>query len=148
MPRTGVLVAFLALVAAPALAEVYRWVDDNGQVHFDDRGGAGSEKLELEVRTVTTVTVDYLDDWRLEERAPAADRLVMFSTQWCGYCKKARRYFRNQGIPFTEKDIEASEQARAEYEKLGGTGGVPLIVQGRRTMTGFNVTSFDSFYKD
>lgn len=148
MIRAGMLTAFLALLAAPVPAEVYRWVDDNGQVHFDDRPRAESEKIELDVRTVTTVTVDYLDEWRLEDAAPAGDRLVMYSTQWCGYCKKARRYFRAEGIPFTEKDIEASQQARAEYQKLGGTGGVPLIVQGRRTMQGFNARRFDRFYRD
>ena len=37
-----VLIPVLALFAVPALAEMYKWTDANGQVHFGDKPPAGS----------------------------------------------------------------------------------------------------------
>ena len=33
----GVLFLSAALFAGPAVAEVYKWVDDNGNIHFGDK---------------------------------------------------------------------------------------------------------------
>ena len=40
-----VLVGLLA--AASVLAEAYRWVDEDGVIHFSDRPGPGAERIEL-----------------------------------------------------------------------------------------------------
>lgn len=65
-------------------------------------------------------------------------RVVMFSTSWCGYCAKARALFREQGVRFTEIDIEADpEGARFQAEQLG-THGVPTIVVGNRLIHGYD----------
>jgi hypothetical protein len=46
--RTIVVMLALALGAAPAIAqEMYRWVDENGVVHYSDRPRDGAEKVEL-----------------------------------------------------------------------------------------------------
>ena len=143
--------ATLLLVAAPAGAELYKWVDDDGTVHFSDRApDEGAERVELEpINSVAPVD-------GLEPAEGAADtgerpqagggRVTMYSTSWCGYCRRARQYFRAEGIPFTEHDIEASARARRAYNRLGG-GGVPLLKVGGRTMNGFSVESFERFYR-
>lgn len=71
--------------------------------------------------------------------APAAMRgpIKFYATQWCGYCKQARAFFRQHGVSYIEYDIDASATARAEYEMLGGTG-VPFMVIGGETVQGFN----------
>ena len=69
----------------------------------------------------------------------------MYSTSWCGYCKKAALHFRKNNIPFTEHDIEKSEQAAKEYKKLNGRG-VPIILIGDQRMNGFNASAFDRIY--
>lgn len=74
----------------------------------------------------------------------------MYSTVWCGFCKKAKAYFKKKSIAFSERDIEKSSQAKKEYQKLGG-GGIPLILVGNRTGTqkisGFSVARFDKAYR-
>ena len=63
----------------------------------------------------------------------------MYSTSWCGYCRKARRWFQDNGYPFVEKDIEKSTDARREYQRAsGGYGGVPLIVVNGQSFRGFD----------
>lgn len=140
------LALMLLWVAGSAPAEVYRWTDEQGRVHFGDQPGRGAEPVTLDVRTVTTVTVRYLDEWKVPEAAKPAG-LVMYSTEWCGYCKKARRYMADQGIAFTEKDIEKSEAARREYRQRGGTGGVPYFVKGSHAMQGFNAGRLRAFLR-
>ncbi|CAI2795352.1 Glutaredoxin domain-containing protein [Pseudomonas [fluorescens] SBW25] len=53
-------------------------------------------------------------------------RVVLYSTEWCGYCKQIRRFLDQKGIPYQAFDIEKDAQARKAYEALGG-GGIPFV---------------------
>ena len=74
----------------------------------------------------------------------------MYSTKWCGFCKKAKAYFIQKGIAYSERDIEISPQAQEEYQRYGG-GGVPLILignkQGTQRLSGFSIARFAAAYK-
>lgn len=65
-------------------------------------------------------------------------RIVMYATAWCGYCKKARQYFRDNGIAFVEYDIEKDRAASRDYNTLLGSG-TPLLFQGYARISGFDV---------
>jgi glutaredoxin 3 len=57
--------------------------------------------------------------------------VVMYATSWCPYCARARRLLEEKGIPYTEIDVEAQPQARAEMIRLsGGRQTVPQIFIG------------------
>jgi glutaredoxin len=62
-----------------------------------------------------------------------------------GVCKRAKRYFKANNIPFVEYDIEKSRKAAREYKKLGGRG-VPLILVGKQRMSGFSEAGFKKIY--
>ncbi|MEE2828201.1 MAG: glutaredoxin family protein [Myxococcota bacterium] len=65
--------------------------------------------------------------------------ITMYSTAWCGYCRKARRWFEANGLPFVEKDVEKDSAAGREFRELtGGRGGVPVIVVGDEVLRGFS----------
>ena len=64
-------------------------------------------------------------------------KVVMYATDWCGYCKQTRRFLDSKGIPFKEYDIEKSEEGRKAYEALGGRG-IPLIDVNGTIIRGFN----------
>ena len=139
---------FMLLLVLPMAvsAEIYRWVDDQGRVHFSDSDTEPeAEQVQVRVQTVKTVRVNYLPEWS-SDLVPAAASVVMYSTPWCGVCKRAKGYFEEQGISFTEKDIEARPEWRAEFEQLGGKG-VPLILVGERSMSGFSAGRFDALYQ-
>jgi len=63
-------------------------------------------------------------------------RVVMYGVQWCGYCKKAREYFADNNVVYTELDPEQSSDAKAAYEWLEGNG-YPLIYVGARRIQGY-----------
>ena len=60
------------------------------------------------------------------EHTRAKARVVLYATEWCGYCKATRRFLDQKGIPFTEFDIEKDATARQAYEALGGRG-IPIL---------------------
>jgi len=40
--------------------------------------------------------------------------LIMYSTVWCGYCRRLKTMLKSEGIAFTEVDIE-HDPASAEF---------------------------------
>lgn len=73
----------------------------------------------------------------VSEQTRAQARVVLYSTDWCGYCKQARRFLDSKGIPFREFDIEKDAEARKAYEALGGRG-IPLIDVNGTLIRGFD----------
>jgi glutaredoxin len=67
----------------------------------------------------------------------AQARVVMYATEWCGYCKQTRRFLDSKGIPYKEYDIEKSTEGRKAYEALGGRG-IPLIDVNGTIIRGFS----------
>jgi mycoredoxin len=62
----------------------------------------------------------------VSEQVRAQARVVLYTTEWCGYCKQIRRFLDQKGIPYQKFDIEKDAQARKAYEALGG-GGIPFV---------------------
>lgn len=60
--------------------------------------------------------------------ATMTDSLVMYSTVWCGYCKRLKTAMKASGIAFTEVDIE-HDPAAAEFVMSvnGGNQTVPTV---------------------
>ncbi len=131
---------FILLVfATSALAQIYKWTDSAGQVHFSDKPNYNqrSEKLKLNT-TPSNVPAD-------SKSASNSKPVIMYSTSWCGYCKMARNYFRENVIAYTEYDIEKDAQAKSTYDSFGGSG-VPVIFVGQERLNGFNSARFNEIY--
>jgi glutaredoxin len=75
--------------------------------------------------------------------APSSGPVVMYATDWCGYCARARAYFARKGIQYVEHNVEKSAAAHAEFKRLGGKG-VPLIVHNGQTLRGFSEPAFEA----
>lgn len=73
----------------------------------------------------------------VSEQTRAQARVVLYATDWCGYCKQTKRFLDSKGIPFKEFDIEKNAEARKAYEALGGRG-IPLIDVNGTLIRGFD----------
>jgi mycoredoxin len=52
----------------------------------------------------------------------------MYSTVWCGYCKRLKTMLKSEGIAFTEVDIEHDpEAAQFVMSVNGGNQTVPTV---------------------
>ncbi|HNR91985.1 MAG TPA: glutaredoxin family protein [Dokdonella sp.] len=63
--------------------------------------------------------------------------IIMYTTQTCSYCVKARNYLKARNLAWDERDIERSEAARKEWAALGGKG-TPVIVIDGKALMGFS----------
>ncbi len=62
------------------------------------------------------------------ERKPI-DTIVVYSTVWCPDCKRAKRFFGEQRVPYVNIDIEQDAEAMAFVEKVNaGMRIIPTIV--------------------
>ena len=61
----------------------------------------------------------------VSEQTQAKAQVVLYATEWCGYCKLSRRFLNQKGIPYKAFDIEKDAEARKAYEALGGGGAAP-----------------------
>jgi glutaredoxin-like YruB-family protein len=71
------------------------------------------------------------------EQVRANANVVLYTTDWCGYCKQTKRFLDSKGIAFKEFDIEKDAEARKAYEALGGRG-IPLIDVNGTLIRGFD----------
>lgn len=58
--------------------------------------------------------------------------VIVYSAEWCGFCKKAKRWLADKDVPFVERDVEkqpgAAKELQAKLAEAGVRGGgVPVI---------------------
>lgn len=129
MKRTdaAVLALFLSLVfLAPGAAQMYKWVDESGVVHFSDqppRGDASPGAVETRPTS------------RSRPESPAVE---LYSTSWCPYCKRAREFLQSRGIPFVEYDVEKDRDAARRKGELDTRRGVPFAMINGKPVHGFS----------
>lgn len=70
--------------------------------------------------------------------------VVVYTTSWCGWCKKTLAYFDENGIDYQNRDVETNAAWAAEMQDLTGSGGVPVIVIDGEVIKGFNQARIDS----
>jgi mycoredoxin len=80
--------------------------------------------------------------------APAggSPEVVLFATEWCGYCGKARKTLTALKVPYTELDLEKDATARPRMEALarkagvdpGQLQGVPILFIGGKPIVGWD----------
>lgn len=72
----------------------------------------------------------------------AGKKVVIYTTSHCPYCKQAKQYLTQKGIPYREVDVETSLSGKEDFRRLGGNG-VPLIMVGDKKVDGFDPKELD-----
>lgn len=78
-------------------------------MHFTDNPPVdkNSEQLELKINTYSAVEVT-----PLVERLSKTGKVVIYSTDRCGICKKAKEYFKSNGIVYVDYDVKKAGPER------------------------------------
>lgn len=67
----------------------------------------------------------------------SAPKVLMYSTDWCPYCSRARRLLDMKGVSYEEIDVDVVPGAREEMmSRSGGRDTVPQIFIGAHHVGG------------
>ncbi len=67
-----------------------------------------------------------------------ANKVVIYTTPECAYCKMTKEFFRENNISYEEKDISVDDKAREEMVAKSGQLGVPVVDIDGRIIVGFD----------
>lgn len=67
-----------------------------------------------------------------------SEKVTIYSTPTCPYCKQAKEFFNENKVKYDEKDVAGDATARQEMIEKSKQMGVPVIVLGDEIMVGFN----------
>ena len=162
-----ITISTLLAVCVGAKAQVQKWIDADGKTHYGSSAPSntkskvvdnapfssslGTSRVSQSKRSTSqelSAEPLAMSDPKLQRPSSGNTELVkLYTTSWCGYCKKARAYMAANGIRYQEFDIEADRFAKSDYQRHRGRG-VPLLVKGDKTLRGFRSSSYDSFFAD
>ena len=154
----SVIVMELIFFGAVNATDVYKWVDENGAIHFQASPPQNTEQP-VTIKRLPTYEDNYRDTEQVEsgednDNAGSNDRATtregfreaeveLYVTSWCPYCKKASDFFRSRGIPFTEYDIEKDKSAARRKKRLTRETGVPFAIINGKAIQGFKKTAYE-----
>ncbi len=70
-------------------------------------------------------------------------RVILFTTPSCSYCKLAKNYLRQRGVPFKDIDVSRDAAAARDMVRRSGQQGVPVIDVGGKIIVGFDRPKLD-----
>lgn len=160
----AVIVVIISWTGTILADEVYRWQDEQGNVHFSNVSPKDSHKTDNKIishqwkdargrkvysdRTETSLrsekrklthSLECLHDITEIVRGPARKvkrKVVLLTARWCKTSKRARTYLKKNHISFVEYDIEKNKKGRALYADLPRRG-LPVVIIGASYMFGF-----------
>jgi glutaredoxin len=145
---TRLWLAILILVAAsasPALAQVYRWIDEEGRVRYTDTQPPPNAK-QVQKKRVGVTPADR-SRAAAKELAIATERfpLRLYSSPTCAEaCVAARAALNQRAAPFQEIQVWDAE-SNEELKKATGGNEVPVLVVGARPpIKGFEKAEYDN----
>ena len=140
MKRMAMLVILLAASSTVLAAQLYRWVDERGNVEWRDTPPPPSAK-KVEQRKVGGGAVpDAAMPYDLQ--VAVKNFPVTLWTTDCGEtCTKARAHLARRGVPYDEKDPRADFES---FKKLTGGSEVPVVFIGSNRLKGYLESDWDA----
>ena len=116
-------------------AELYRWVDSKGVMHYSDTPPPNKEDA-ITKRLGSNIESD--EDLSFEaRRAKQNFPVTLYVGSACGeLCDQGRSLLNKRGIPFTEKVLKTKEDVEA-LKQLSGIEGLPVLAVGKTYRGGF-----------
>ncbi len=71
-----------------------------------------------------------------------AKDVIIYTSNTCSYCVAAKEYLKENGISYTEKNIQQDPAARKELMSMGHMG-VPVLIIDGEEVVGFNKPKID-----
>ena len=144
MKTFALLLALLCAGMAQAQT-TYRWVDQDGKVHYGDRPPPPQAAREVQEKRFNAPSADKQLSYALRLAMGNYPVTLYVSGDCDSACKLARDHLNKRGIPFSEKSVTTNEEIVALRQlQGGGEVAVPVLQVGTKTVKGFQESGWDS----
>jgi glutaredoxin len=138
----------------------YQYVDDSGTVHFVQNQADIPAKWQnkagrIEVEKTASApgrggtrpaTTRRAAARRPTEKPVAYTRgpeVVVYTTVWCGWCRKTLQFLDERGVTYVNKDIEANDWNRDELIEKTGRTSIPVVEIDGEIIRGYNAARME-----
>lgn len=138
---------FLCCCIAAGLAhsaELYRWVDGDGKVHYTDQPPPPSAKNVEEKNLGSGSTIETSELPYATRQAVKKSPVTLYANDCGEPCKQARDHLAQRGIPFTTKNPQTSPADAEALKKLVGAAFVPVLTVGGTVSKGYEKGAWDA----
>lgn len=156
--------ALVILMVSPAICagDIYKWVDENGVMHYTDTAPSDESEWEQEgtssrdgqgnsnnpLRNYDPEVVSEILNEINDDDEPAVEEtkreivVELYVTSLCQYCKKAKAFFNSRGIKFIEYNIEEDQKAAERLSSLTESKAVPFAVINGHHIKGYSASAY------
>lgn len=140
----------------------YQFVDERSQVRFVERldevpeplrENVGFVKLDVppplspsDARAARSAQVSRRGGVRvasLKSAGGGPQKVIVYYADWCGACRKAKKYLNEKGVPFEIRNVDVPAVGQELVEKTGRRS-IPVIDVDGRILTGFSPAAIDA----
>jgi glutaredoxin len=144
--KAGLIILMAVWLAATstslAAAQLYQWKDAQGRMQYSDQPPP-PEVRNAQQKAFKGSFIEVGDSYAA--RSAREKFPVTLYTSACGApCDQARQLLSERGVPFSSKDLQASEEARTEVQKLTGKMNVPVLLVGNDKIEGFEAARWQA----
>ena len=130
------------LVATAASAQMYRWVDKDGKVHYTDTPPPAAAGKSAQLRSGGGNVADSDTLPYATQQAVKNYPVTIYTHETCKeLCADARKLLQSRGVPFREVAV-ADEKSREELKKVSGSEEVPVMTAGKIVTKGFGADTW------
>jgi glutaredoxin len=142
MKQINIILVMALLVASGTTlaAQLYRWVDEKGNVEWRDTPPPPSAK-KFEQRNVGGNITPSADLPYSVQLAVKNFPVTLWITDCGDTCTKARAHLARRGVPYNEKDPRSDFE---NFKKLTGGSEVPVLFVGNTRLQGYLESDWDS----
>jgi len=127
----------LLLFSLSASAQVYKWTDAQGTVHYTDTPPPARNASQIKTPAPGAASGQTPLPYELARAVKASPVTLYTTTQAaCAGCDQGRALLRARSIPYTEKTVNSDED-KEQLRQLTGKLELPLLAVGSRKIAGF-----------
>ncbi|HEY0664731.1 MAG TPA: glutaredoxin family protein [Gallionella sp.] len=126
---------------ATGAGELFRWVDENGKVHYGDAppASAHAERKKFGGKVEQGEEISF-EASRAQQNFP----VTLYVSDTCKEpCTQARDLLRKRGVPYSEKML-VSKSEIDEFQKQSGSSNAPTLKIGTTYLGGYSESKWNS----
>lgn len=140
MKALALLMIFIAMPLSAA--QLYRWVDADGKVHYTDQP-PDAKARNVEKRRFGGNVIDTSELPYATREAVKKFPVTLYANECGEACTLATQHLDKRGIPFVRKTIKDETEAE-ELKKLAGGLEVPTLLIGKKPLKGYQAQDWDT----